>query len=88
MIILIFQEDQMQWLPLGLWEGGSTFRIRWFSVSATYTRSPLMVTPWGELKEASENVPSFLPLSGPGTEEMTRWKYISNILIRAVLIRY
>lgn len=55
-----------------VWAG--TFRIRWFSVSATYTRSPLMATPWGELKEASENVPSFLPLSGPGTEEITGWK--------------
>lgn len=48
----------------------ATLRIRWFSVSATYTASPLMATPWGELKEASEKSPSRLPLFGPWTEAM------------------
>lgn len=47
-----------------------------------------MATPWGELKEASENVPSFLPLSGPGKDETNRWKYVLNVLIRAALIQY
>lgn len=56
----------------------TTFRIKWFSVSATYTVSPLTATPWGELKEASDTSPSFLPLSGPVTKGKTQhWLKLS-----------
>lgn len=49
-----------------------TFLMRWFSVSATYTVSPFMNIPWGELNCASDKSPSRLPLSGPAITKKKR----------------
>lgn len=64
-----------------------TFRIRWFSVSATYTASPLMATPWGELKEAPDMSPSFLPLSGPEVEVNSQIILQTQYLFTQMLLR-